>query len=128
MKFEIHIFVDGYETMVDLLKQTELKPVGDAIFEYLQSQKLHCELELKRYNQPVVLRASEEFMTLNGKRISLYPFGFHKKLEVQFDYLNNDNSVCNCFDIWCEGSCGTLDCGCIDLCRGRCGMGDYDSY
>jgi hypothetical protein len=128
MKFEIRIFVDGYETMVDLLKQTELKPISDAIFEYLQNQKLQCELEMKRYNQPVVLRASEDFMMLNEKRISLNPFGFHKKLEIQFDYLNNDNYVCNCFEVWCEGSCGCLDCGCIDVCRGRCGMNNYDSY
>ena len=128
MKYEIRIFVDGYETFVNILKQNELKPISDAIFEYLQSQKLQCELEMKRYNQPVVLRASEEFKKLDHKKILLNPFGFHKKLEIQFEYLNNDNHVCHCYEVWCEGSCGTLDCGCIDVCRGRCGMKDYDSY
>jgi hypothetical protein len=27
-----------------------------------------------------------------------------------------------CGDSECEWDCGTLDCGCIDLCRGRCGL------
>ena len=128
MKFEIRIFVDGYETTVNNLKQIELKPVNEAIFDYLQNEKLLCELEMKRYNQPVLLRATSDFMKLNKKRISLNPFGFHKKLDVQFEYLNNDNYVCNCDEVWCEGSCGVLSCGCIDVCRGSCGMRDYDSY
>jgi hypothetical protein len=25
----------------------------------------------------------------------------------------------------CEGDCGTLDCGCIDVCRGRCGLREW---
>ena len=128
MKFEIRIFVDGYETTVNNLKQIDLKPVNEAIFDYLQNEKLLCELEMKRYNQPLVLRATSEFMKLDKKRISLNPFGFHKKLDIQFDYLNDDNYVCNCYEVWCEGACGVLSCGCVDVCRGRCGMNDYDSY
>jgi hypothetical protein len=27
---------------------------------------------------------------------------------------------CNDYD--CTGDCGELDCGCIDICRGRCGF------
>jgi hypothetical protein len=99
----------------------------EAIFDYLQTEKLLCEVEMKRYNQPVLLRATSDLMKLNKKRISLNPFGFHKKLDVQFEYLNNDNYVCNCDEVWCEGSCGVLNCGCIEVCRGRCGN-DYDSY
>ena len=31
-----------------------------------------------------------------------------------------------CDDIDCQWDCGVLDCGCIDLCRGRCGFNrDY---
>jgi len=26
-----------------------------------------------------------------------------------------------CNEYLCEGDCGVLDCGCIDVCRGRCG-------
>ena len=26
-----------------------------------------------------------------------------------------------CNDYFCIGDCGVLDCGCIDVCRGRCG-------
>lgn len=128
MKFEIRIFVDGYETVLKNLKQTELKPVNEAIFEYLQDEKLRCEIETKRYNQPIVITSDSEFMRLNKKRISLNPFGFHKKLDIQFDYLNNDNYVCDCYEVWCEGTCGVLSCGCVDLCRGKCGMNEYDSY
>ncbi len=30
-----------------------------------------------------------------------------------------------CGDRSCEWDCGTLDCGCIDQCRGRCGLRDW---
>ncbi len=41
----------------------------------------------------------------------------------------NDNIIyrCGCSDWMCPGDCGTLWCGCIDVCRGRCGMRD-DSF
>jgi hypothetical protein len=30
-----------------------------------------------------------------------------------------------CGDPKCDGKCGTLLCGCIDVCRGRCGLRDW---
>ena len=128
MKFEIRIFIDGYESTIKNLKQTELNAITGAISEYLRNEKLQGELEMNKYRQSVILHAQPEFMKLNNKRVSLDPFGFHRKLDIQFDHLSNDNYVCNCYEVWCTGSCGTLDCGCIDTCRGRCGMRDYDSY
>ena len=32
---------------------------------------------------------------------------------------------CPCNVIGCDGGCGTLWCGCIDVCRGRCGAREY---
>jgi len=37
--------------------------------------------------------------------------------------LANHRRICG--DSRCEGDCGVLDCGCIDVCRGRCGNGDW---
>jgi hypothetical protein len=31
-----------------------------------------------------------------------------------------------CGDADCDSRCGVLDCGCIDMCRGRCGTRDFD--
>jgi hypothetical protein len=33
-----------------------------------------------------------------------------------------------CDNVDCEGDCGVLVCGCIDMCRGRCGTRNYDYY
>jgi hypothetical protein len=30
-----------------------------------------------------------------------------------------------CGDLRCDGDCGVLNCGCIDVCRGRCGNRDW---
>ena len=30
-----------------------------------------------------------------------------------------------CGDITCDWDCGVLDCGCIDQCRGRCGLSPW---
>jgi hypothetical protein len=127
MKYHARIFVDGYESDVKSFKVDEVKSIVECIYEYIQQQKLTLTLNMRDYNTAVALNVGSNFSTLNGKRIELEPFGFHKKLGIQFDYVNDNNDVCYCYDIWCEGSCGTLDCGCIDLCRGRCGSG-YDSY
>ena len=32
---------------------------------------------------------------------------------------------CHCGYRGCDATCGTLSCGCIDVCRGRCGRDDY---
>jgi hypothetical protein len=39
------------------------------------------------------------------------------------EYDMNDTS-CPCYVRGCPGDCGTLWCGCIDVCRGRCGLRD----
>lgn len=37
------------------------------------------------------------------------------------------NCICYCGNHKCIGDCGVLDCGCIDMCRGRCGI-SWDRY
>jgi hypothetical protein len=39
-----------------------------------------------------------------------------------------DSTPCACNYSRCQGDCGTLRCGCIDVCRGRCGFGGNDDY
>lgn len=43
------------------------------------------------------------------------------------DFINCYNPVCYCGDKDCEWDCGVLDCGCIDICRNRCGL-NRDRY
>lgn len=40
-------------------------------------------------------------------------------------YDNDDEWIHYCGDRDCNGDCGLLACGCIDVCRGRCGRYDY---
>ena len=127
MKYHIRIFVDGYETTVKNLKQNELKPITDSIIDYIQQQRFSFTVEMTRYDEPVALNVPADFNKFNGKRIHLNPFGFHKPLDIQFDYIDEANGIHQCDEVWCDGYCGTLYCGCIDVCRGRCGYG-YDSY
>lgn len=127
MKYHIRIFVDGYETTVKNLKDNELKPITACIIEYVQQEKFSFPIEMTRYDDPVALYVPYSFNAYDKKRIHLNPFGFHKKLEIQFDYISDMDGIHYCDDIFCDGYCGTLHCGCIDVCRNRCGMG-YDSY
>jgi hypothetical protein len=41
------------------------------------------------------------------------------------DYDDYEEYVHYCGDRTCIGDCGELACGCIDVCRGRCGRDDY---
>ena len=126
MKFELRIFVDGYETTTYNLKDTEIRAIRSTIYEYFEIKKLSGDLEMTRYEQPVILYTSSEFIDIDNQRISLSPYNFHKKLDIQFDYIDDNDAVHYCYDIWCDGRCGTLPCGCIDVCRG-CGAYAYDN-
>ncbi len=35
---------------------------------------------------------------------------------------------CHCGDWMCDRTCGVLWCGCVDICRGRCGYKDNVGY
>lgn len=39
-----------------------------------------------------------------------------------------DPNVCHCGDKECDWGCGVLWCGCIDVCRNRCGLNDEIRY
>lgn len=43
-------------------------------------------------------------------------------------YEDNNDSICYCNTKGCNRDCGTLSCGCIDVCRGRCGRDIYTPY
>jgi hypothetical protein len=127
MKYLIRIFADGYETSVKHLKKDEITAISNCLIEYVSQQKYSFTIEMSRYYDPVALNVPSDFKTFTGKRIHLNPFGFHKKLEIQFDIIDSSDRVCYCYDIWCEGNCGTLYCGCMDICRGKCGA-SINSY
>ena len=123
MKFFIRIFVEGYETTVSTLKPNELNAISQCIGEYIRQERFSFPIELIRYNDPVALFVPSPFKdAFNEKRIHLNPFGFHKRLDVQFDYLGDEDFIHFCNDIDCPGGCGVLACGaCIDVCRCRDG-------
>ena len=128
MKAYIHIFVDDYEVTINTLKPADVKSILAALCEFLQKESVVFEIKLTHFIDPVALGVPAPFLhTFNMKKIELNPFGFHKNLKIMFEHVSNTNSVCMCGDIYCEGHCGTLHCGCIDICRGYCGQG-YDSY
>jgi hypothetical protein len=118
MKYSIRVFVDGYETTIERIKEDDMAAITQCIYEYIQKEKFSFTIEMTRYyNEAVALNVPAEFKKFNGVRIHLNPFGFHKKLDIQFDYIDDNNRVCYCDDIWCSGGCGVLSCGCIDRCR-----------
>jgi hypothetical protein len=129
MKALIRIFVDDYETNAKNFKVSELAAIRESIRDYMISEKTNFNIDLSSYMDPVALNVLPEFMEkINNKRFQLYPYGFNKNLKIQMDYINTDNFVCNCYDLNCYGKCGTLECGCIDVCRNKCGLNMYDSY
>ena len=36
--------------------------------------------------------------------------------------VKKTKTKCGCYYKLCAGDCGVLKCGCIDLCRGKCGL------
>ena len=59
----------------------------------------------------------EDFPAISGWKEQFIKEVTEKKAEA---YENEYK--CPCYCEGCPGDCGTLWCGCIDVCRGRCGL------
>ena len=128
MKSLIHIYLDDYETDIKLIKRNDIKIIIDELFTFIKKEGYVFEINFEKYIDPIATRVPEEFMKkYNKNKITLEPFGFHKGLKIMFEYVSDDNKICDCGNIYCDGDCGTLICGCVDICRGKCGD-SYDSY
>lgn len=117
MKYQLFIFIDGCETLANKLEENELKTINSSIMEYIHKNGFNFKIELTRYYDSVALNVPSEFEPFTGKRIHLKSHDFHKELEIQFNYVDNFDWIHYCDDIWCDGDCGVLYCGCIDVCR-----------
>jgi len=120
MKAYIRIFINEYETSIDTIKDDEIRAITACMYEHIAQEGVTFEINLNRYLEPVALNVPYEYMKkIDRVRIELRPYGFHKNLKIQMDYISDSNFICSCSDIWCDGSCGVLRCGCIDVCRDR---------
>lgn len=117
MKALIRIFRDNEPISVTALKANQVVSLEISIIEFIQHYGSNAQIRLVRYNDPVALNISEEFLNKYKNKITLNPEGFLKSVSVQFEVVNEDNAVCGCFDLYCDHTCGTLPCGCIDCCR-----------
>ena len=117
MKAFIHIFRDNEEISVSALKTSQVMSLETCISEFARRAGSNADVRLVRYNDPVALNVSEDFLNKYKNKITLNPEGFLKSMSVQFELVNEDNAVCSCFDLYCDHTCGTLPCGCIDVCR-----------
>lgn len=125
MKAFIHIFRETEEIMVKDMNPKHVKLLQESINEYMIRNKYNPVIYLQRYNDPVALGLSTEFIIENKHRkITVTPTGFSANMYIIFEAINDDNSVCSCYDVYCDHTCGTLTCGCIDTCRCRVGR-DY---
>jgi len=53
----------------------------------------------------------------------------NKKAILKKNILKNYiNRICYCGNKKCEWDCGVLVCGCIDMCRGRCGCKPWEDW
>ena len=125
MKAFIHIFRETEEIMVKDMNPAHVKLLQESIDDYMYRHKYSPIIYLQRYNDPVAVGLSEEFLIENKyHKITVTPTGFSANMYVIFEAINEDNSVCSCYDVYCDHTCGTLHCGCIDICRCRSGR-DY---
>lgn len=125
MKAFIHIFRETEEIMVKDMNPAHIKLLQESIDDYMKRNKYNPVIYLQRYNDPVAIGLSEEFLIANKyRKITVTPTGFSANMYIIFETINEDNSVCSCYDVYCDHTCGVLHCGCIDTCRCRLGR-DY---
>lgn len=70
-------------------------------------------------NEPITTPEIQR-MSFNIQQLESIPLTELNEYRIEYiHYCGNED---------CEGDCGVLVCGCIDMCRGRCGTRNYDYY
>jgi len=126
MKAIIRIFIDKKEVNLDNINEYLIKKIQKTINEWLSDK---CEEAYSDFNlgyDAAIININNEFITsYMDKMIVISPENVSQNIQVVFNYAGEGNWICYCRDVDCPGGCGTLSCGCIDICRGRCGLRDY---
>lgn len=101
------------------------------------------ELTVKETELAKALHEQKGNITVSGKTCAVYltldgstPYGspYFESVKISIpslvemmrdagraERLRVYGAYCHCGDLDCHYDCGTLSCGCIDMCRGRCG-------
>ena len=115
------------------IKQHSYDKLDDKLWEELHQTTLKMRDEdyksfsdiVKNIYDSILAEFPETFLTSEKKK------DFEKCIEDAFTKYNVETkSRCGCYDDTCFGECGVLTCGCIDVCRNRCGLNRdrYDRY
>jgi hypothetical protein len=78
------------------------------------------------------IRIQRAWRSIRGKcsncGLKCYIRDLYSTSKICEDCASDFSYGCPCGDWICDRKCGALWCGCIDICRGRCGIGDNVGY
>ena len=127
MKALIRLFIDNKEVCAhEKLNRVQIEQLKIATDEWIQIRMEGGYSNFEICKKGVAFGIDNEFLYRFGsKKILITPMDIHNEVHIQFDFVGEGEEICYCGEVYCDGYCGTLSCGCIDVCRGRCGMNDY---
>jgi hypothetical protein len=127
MKALIRLYLNDkalYE--LNTFSQDQINEIKKSVDEWIQIRMKDAYSNFLIAFEGVAFGIDSEFLYRHGnKKIQIYPMDIHDTIHVEFHYAGEDDWICYCREVDCPGSCGVLACGCIDICRGRCGNNDY---
>ena len=128
MKALIRIFIDNEEIYIHTaLHSSQILSIQAAIDEWVYKYSETAYSDFRTAKEGVLFEVNKEFVELHcNHKIQITPENFKKTVSILLNYAGDDNWICFCREVDCPGGCGTLSCGCIDVCRGRCGASNRD--
>ena len=128
MKALIRIFIDSEEIYIrTALNTSQILSIQEAVDECVYKYSKTAYSDFRTAHEGVLFDINQEFVELHcNRKITINPENFKKTIQIMFNYAGDSDWICFCREVDCPGGCGTLPCGCIDVCRGGCGASNRD--
>jgi hypothetical protein len=106
----------NYQTLNDISWEDR----ANEFIPILDDKNQNIEDTQKKLFDIVMAEFPKNFLTYNQSNELLDQVGMACQ-----NFIKRNDFKCYCGDSDCEADCGVLDCGCIDMCRNRCGLNRY---
>lgn len=115
MKILIRVFLDGEERSIRKMSKQNVESIKKSVIEWGPRKKV---VNFQSASDGFLTGVDDEFVkTYCNKMLRIIPDNVKNRVEIVFNFASVNENICNCMDVMCEADCGSLACGCIEVCR-----------
>ena len=117
MKALIRIFINDKEVYPKKMTTSMIETINSQVNTWLMYKGETLIADFTSYSSGVLFGADQKFINeYTNFKIPVRSPSY--KIEMEFNFISEDEFVCYCKNIECKGNCGVQPCGCcINICN-----------